>query len=148
MAAFHYSFQKVVDLKTSEKTQAEWILSSDLSVLHSEELSLKELEEAKKHWEDKLHEASHGGASLSELQMIQQYTEYLHTRIEAKLKDVRKAQIAVDKSRSKLADRMKDEKVWLKAKENAYERFRHDVQLKEQNELDELATARFMVTVP
>ena len=148
MAAFHYSFQKVVDLKKSEKTQAEWLLSSDLSVLHTEELSLKELEDAKRHWEEKLQEASHSGVSLSELQLIQQYTQYLQTRILDKLKDVKKAQIAVDRSRSKLADRMKDEKVWLKAKEHAFERFRHDVQLKEQNELDELATARFMVTVP
>jgi len=148
MAAFRYSFQKVVDLKTSEKTQAEWLLSSDLSVLHTEELSLKELEAAKHYWENKLQEASHSGVSLSELQLFQQYTEYLHTCILDKLKDVKKAQIAVDKSRSKLADRMKDEKVWLKAKEHAYERFRHDVQIKEQNELDELATARFMVTVP
>lgn len=40
---FHYTFQKVVDLKGNEKTQAEWMLSSALGELQAQEKSLDEL---------------------------------------------------------------------------------------------------------
>ncbi|MNF18848.1 hypothetical protein D3C80_2231970 [compost metagenome] len=59
---------------------------------------------------------------------------------------MRQAQKVVDQSRMMLSDKMKDEKVWLKAKDHAHERFQHALQLKEQNELDELASVRFMLS--
>ncbi|MFD0587584.1 flagellar export protein FliJ [Paenibacillus sp. GCM10027627] len=148
MASFHYSFQKVVDLKTSQKTQAEWHLSSAIGELAAEELTLQQLLETKGEWEEKLLGASAQAVPLSELQMIGQYVEYLQIRIESKMKDVAKAQKAVELSRSKLADKMKDEKVWLKAKDHALDRFRHALALKEQNELDEMATVRFIMPTP
>lgn len=148
MASFHYSFQKVVDLKASEKTQAEWLLSSALSVLTEVEQSLKQLLDTKGEWEQKLHEATQLGVPLADLQMIGHYLEHLQACIENKMKDMKQAERAVAQSRSKLADKMKDEKVWLKAKEHAFDRFRHALQLKEQNELDEMAAARFLMPTP
>lgn len=148
MASFRYSFQKVVDLKASEKTQAEWILSSAIGVLTSEEQSLAQLYAARFQWEEKLQEASQRAVSLSELQVIQQYLDYLLTCITSKMTDVKQAQKAVDHCRLKLSDKMKDEKVWLKAKDHALDRFRYALQLKEQNELDEMATVRFMIPTP
>ncbi|MCR2805012.1 flagellar export protein FliJ [Paenibacillus soyae] len=145
MASFNYSFQKIVDLKTSEKTQAEWLLSTALGALSDEEKSLEQLRETKHEWEQKLLEASEQGVPLSDLRMIGQYVEHLQSRIELKLKDVRLAERAVEQNRSKLADKMKDEKVWLKAKDHAFDRFKQALQLKEQNELDEMATVRFMM---
>ncbi len=148
MAAFQYSFQKIVDLKKSEKTQAEWLLSNDLSILQSEERSLIQLQEDSLRLGDMMQDAAVNGSSLAELQMLQQYAEHIQILIDKKLMDVQRAEQAVEKSRSNLADRLIDEKVWLKAKENAFERFNHEMQVKEQNELDELATVRFMVSVP
>ena len=148
MASFQYSFQKVVDLKTSEKTQAEWLLSTALSALSAEELSLQQLRETKLEWELKLQDASKLGVPLADLQMIGQYLDYIQSRIELKLKDVRQAERKVEQNRSKLADKMKDEKVWLKAKSHAFDRFKQALQLKEQNELDEMATVRFMMPTP
>ena len=148
MASFHYSFQKVVDLKTSQKTQQEWLLSSALGALSAEEKSLHELQETKLEWEERLQAASQRAVPLAELQIIGQYLDYLQTCIESKLLDVRKAERVVEQNRSKLADRMKDEKVWLKAKDHAMDRFRQALQLKEQNELDEMATVRFIMPTP
>lgn len=148
MAAFHYSFQKVVDLKTSQKTQAEWLLSSALGALSAEEKSLQELQETKLEWEERLQAASRHAVPLAELQIMGQYLEHLQTCIESKLLDVKKAERVVEQNRSKLADRMKDEKVWLKAKDHAMDRFRQALQLKEQNELDEMATVRFIMPTP
>ena len=148
MASFHYSFQKIVDLKTSEKTQAEWLLSTALSALSAEEQSLQQLRETKLEWELKLQDASKLGVPLADLQMIGQYLDYIQSRIELKLKDIRQAERKVEQIRSKLADKMKDEKVWLKAKDHAFDRFKQALQLKEQNELDEMATVRFMMPTP
>lgn len=148
MASFHYSFQKVVDLKTSQKTQAEWMLSNDLGKLTAEEQSLWQLMETKQEWEMKLQESSRQAVPLVDLQVIGQYLDHLQTCIDNKMKDVKQAQKAVDNSRSKLADKMKDEKVWLKAKDHALDRFRQALQLKEQYELDEMATVRFMLPTP
>ena len=43
MSKFRYAYQKIADLKTSEKTQAEWLLSSAVGKLHTEEDSLNRL---------------------------------------------------------------------------------------------------------
>lgn len=145
MASFHYSFQKIVDLKSSEKTQAEWVLSTALSALSDEEKSLQQLRESMLEWEQKLLEASEQGVPLSDLRLIGQYLDHLQSRIELKLKDVLQAERTVAQNRSKLADKMKDEKVWLKAKDHAFDRFKQALQLKEQNDLDEMATVRFMM---
>ncbi|OMF36807.1 flagellar export protein FliJ [Paenibacillus sp. FSL H8-0548] len=148
MSSFRYSFQRVVDLKSSEKTQAEWILSSAIGALTEEEISLEQLQLKKRDWEEKLISAASTAVPLSELQIIQQYLDYLVTCIASKMKDVLRAQKAVDQSRLKLSDKMKDEKVWLKAKDHARDRFQYALQIKEQNELDELASVRFMISTP
>lgn len=148
MASFHYSFQKVVDLKTSEKTQAEWLLSGALSKLTEVEQSLKQLMDTKHEWEQKLQDAARSGVPLADLQMLGDYLAHLQTCIENKMKDRKQAEREVDQSRSKLADKMKDEKVWLKAKDHAFDRFRQTLQLKEQNELDEMATTRYLMPTP
>lgn len=148
MASFRYSFQKVVDLKSSEKTQAEWTLSSAIGALAEEELSLGLLRAKQREWEGKLHEATRITVPLSELQVIQHYLDHLVACITSKLQDVLHAQKAVEQSRLKLSDKMKDEKVWLKAKDHARDRFQQAMQIKEQNELDELASVRFMIPTP
>ncbi|QAY65601.1 flagellar export protein FliJ [Paenibacillus protaetiae] len=148
MAAFRYSFQKIVDLKSSEKTQAEWLLSSALGELQSEELSLRQLQEEREVWERNVLENAQSSTSLAELQLIQQYIEFLDESIARKLAAVKRAQKSVELKRMRLSDTVKDEKVWLKAKDRALERFRYDMQLKEQNELDEFATVRYITSAP
>lgn len=148
MASFRYTFQRVVDLKGSEKTQAEWMLSSAVGVLTAEELSLEHLRVKQQEWESKLIEAASIAVPLSELQVIQQYLDHLVACISNKMKDVLHAQKAVEQSRLNLSDKMKDEKVWLKAKDHARDRFQYALQIKEQNELDEMASVRFMIPTP
>ncbi|WP_240941606.1 flagellar export protein FliJ [Paenibacillus sp. HB172176] len=140
---FQYSFQKVVDLKKSQKTQAEWLLSNALSLLSAQEASLNELQQAKADWEAKLQSASAEGVPLSEIVIIREYLDHVQACIEKKLLQVEHAQHAVEQSRSRLSDKMKDEKVWLKAKDNAFHTYRQEMSIKEQNELDEMATVRF-----
>jgi len=87
-----------------------------------------------------------GGASLAEIQMMQQYVEYLDAAIRKQQENVRRAREEKERRREHLADRMIDEKVWLKARERNFQHFRLMQQRSEQNELDEIASVRFVFT--
>ncbi|MBJ6363379.1 flagellar export protein FliJ [Paenibacillus sp. MAHUQ-46] len=147
MGKYRYPYQKIVDLKTSQKTQAEWMLSVAVGKLQLEEQSLEQLEEEKQHWADQLLEAAANLVVLSELRVMQQYMEHLEECIIRKSGDVKTAKMEVDRSKGYLTEKMMDEKVWLKAKENANGRFSQMILLKEQNELDEIASVRFKTAV-
>lgn len=144
MSKFRYAYQKIVDLKTSEKTQAEWLLSTAVGKLIKAEDSLDKLINERTSWSERLQDTSMNAVTLSELVVIQGYVEHLDNCIALKLDDVKQAGQEVDYRRSILSDKVKDEKVWQKSKEQVFDRFRAVMQVKEQNELDEIATARFM----
>ncbi|XEC97110.1 flagellar export protein FliJ [Paenibacillus tarimensis] len=145
MAQYQYPYQKIVDLKKSEKTQAEWELSAALSKLQTEAHDLEQLEKERASWQRKLHAASADIIPLSELQTVQTYLDYLDDCITKKNQAIRAARSDVELNQSRLSVKVKDEKVWLKAKEQAFHRFMHTMQRKEQNELDEIATVRYMI---
>ncbi|MFB9329699.1 flagellar export protein FliJ [Paenibacillus aurantiacus] len=144
MAKFKYAYQKIVDLKASEKSQAESVLSAAIGKLQAEEASLSELIAERSAWMDQLQDAASGGTSLAELLDMQRYVDYIDSRITHKQADIRKAQREVELSRSKLTEKMQDEKVWLKAKDKALHQYRAVMMLQEQNELDEIATVRYV----
>ncbi|HIW31569.1 MAG TPA: flagellar export protein FliJ [Candidatus Paenibacillus intestinavium] len=144
MAFFKYTFQKIVDLKSSEKTQAEWILSDALAELRAQQALLEQYLQEQKSWESKLEQSVLVAIPLSEVLIINQYIEYCAESIKLKKQDIMNAERKVFQKRQELASKMKEEKVWDKAKEHAFDKFKYETQLKEQNELDEMASIRFM----
>lgn len=142
---FHYAFQKIVDLKSNEKTQAEWMLSSAIGKLQAEEKSLNELYEMRDQMYHAQQEAASRCVPVAEIRNIQVYAEHLEECIERKRDDIRIAHVNVTKKQKVLSDKMLDEKVWLKARDKSQEKFRHESLLREQNELDEIATVRFAI---
>ncbi|MEF2965212.1 flagellar export protein FliJ [Paenibacillus sp. M1] len=140
---FRYVYQKVVDLKTNEKTQAEWMLSAAVGILQEEQLSLEQLLEERARTHAALQTEMENRAPMIKLQELQRYMDHLEDCITRKMGDVHRAELNVDSKKSVLNSKMKDEKVWLKAKEKAKEKFQHEMLLREQNELDEIATVRF-----
>ena len=84
-------------------------------------------------------------AAIAEIRNIQSYAQYLEQCIERKRNDIRLAHVNVTKKQEILSEKMLDEKVWLKARDKSHEKFRHESLLREQNELDELATVRFAI---
>lgn len=148
MASFKYGFQKIVDLKESEKTQAEWLLSDAIGKLNDEIEQLRLMKLQQQEWEQKLEQAVLEASPLADVITINQYIEYFTQKIKSKLKDIKRAEQKVELRRSELAHKMKEEKVWHKAKEHAFTKFQYDMLLKEQHELDEMATIRFMSPAP
>lgn len=140
---FHYVYQKVVDLKSNEKTQAEWMLSAAVGELQSEQRSLDQLLEEQARTATVLQSEMENRAPMIKLQELQRYMDFMEQAIARKLGDVRRAEINVEHKKTILNGKMRDEKVWLKAKEKAKDKFQHEMLLREQNELDEMATVRF-----
>lgn len=139
---FQYSFQKIVDLKNNEKTQAEWLLSEAIHRLQTEESSLEELLTLKQSIQERIAEASQS-ATISELQLYQDYIVFINEKIEQKHMDVRRAQIQVVDKQEHLTVKALDEKIWSKAREKAYTSFRAFSLKKEQDQIDEMASIRF-----
>ncbi|NMO96158.1 flagellar export protein FliJ [Paenibacillus lemnae] len=142
---FNYAFQKIVDLKGNEKAQAEWMLSAALGELQSEEKSLHELLFKREEIGSALQRAAQQSAPISEIRSLQSYVEYLDVCITKKENDIQSAHRNVHHKQERLQETMLDEKVWLKAKEKSSEKFRQESLLREQNELDEMATVRYAV---
>lgn len=140
---FQYSFQKVVDLKTNEKSQAEWLLSSAVGELQAEEQTLQQLVSERNRVMMTIQSTAGDCAPLSKIQEMQAYINHLDQCIARKNKDVQHAQQNVQSKQTFLTDKMLDEQVWLKAREKASVRFQQEMLLREQNELDEMASVRF-----
>lgn len=148
MKAFKYTFQKIVDLKESEKTQAEWMLSEAIAELNEQQKQLEHLENQEKVWQQKLEDSVLVPTTMQDVITIQHYIDFYIQAIVQKKLVIQKVKQKVDMRRQELASKMKEEKVWVKAKDNAYSQFKQAVQLKEQNELDEMASIRFIAPTP
>ena len=140
---FHYSFQKVVDLKGNEKTQAEWILSTALGELQAHENILNELLIQRSEVTLALHSSVEQKTSMIKIRELQDYVDYLDKSITRKHSDILLANQEVQQKQEHLSTKVLDEKVWLKAKDKAQTLFQQSMNLREQNELDEIATVRF-----
>lgn len=80
---------------------------------------------------------------MAKLREMQDYVDYLDKCIARKLSDISLAHIEVQSKQDQLSTKVLDEKVWLKAKDKAQTAFVQNMNLREQNELDEMATVRF-----
>lgn len=140
---FRYHFQKVVDLKSNEKTQAEWMLSTAIGKLQTEEEHLIQLLNDRSNLIGIIQSATENTASVNSLQEMQRYVHHLDECISRKNSDVKHAQVNVQRNQTFLNSKMVDEKVWLGARDKAKIKFQQEMLLREQNDLDEMATVRF-----
>lgn len=139
---FKYPLQKIVDLKGSEKSMAEWEYAAALGKLRTEEERFEELRRHREETMRRLAEQTLRPTPLAEIQRLQSEIEWLDQRMKHQRAEVRKAEELSALRQRKLADKMVDEKVWLKARDKAYEQFRSETLAREQNELDEMAIMR------
>ncbi|MGG4395390.1 flagellar export protein FliJ [Paenibacillus thiaminolyticus] len=143
MRGFQYALQKVLDLKTNEKKQAEWILSEAVGDLMTKESQLQQCTADLLHAREELQHQVDARASASSLQVWQQYIAYMESQVDLANERVSAAEANVQNKQGELSVRMTDEKVWTKAREKAEAQFNQRLAAWEQNELDELATVRY-----
>jgi flagellar FliJ protein len=143
MRRFKYAFQKIVDLKANEKTQAEWVLSEAIGKVREEESFMSVLCSEKDGLQEQLHTVSAGKTTISEIMMLQQFVDQVSNRIVLKNNDLQQAKRVVVTKQDVLAGKVLEEKIWSKAKDKAHQSFTATVLKKEQEQLDEMATNRF-----
>lgn len=143
MRAFHYSFQKVLDLKSNTKRQSEWYLAQAVGKLQAAEQSLHVLQQERQSSAESLQDIVGHSTSAQELQRIQQYQDYLDEQILIADSNVKSAEDHVKLQQHELEEKMKDEKVWTKAKEKAEAIYKQGIAVAEQYEMDEMATVRY-----
>jgi flagellar FliJ protein len=134
--------QKIVDLKGSEKSLAEWEYAAAMNRLREEEEKLGRIREERRHIEERIGQAAADRVTLSELMTLQSYLDVLNARIERQSENVAAAASRVREQQGKLAEKTVEEKVWLKAREKAREAYQYIWMVKQQNELDEIAAVR------
>lgn len=139
---FRYPLQKIVDLKGSEKSMAEWEYAASLGRLRSEEEQLDQLRQERGAYERELTERSSKPTALAELHLLQDYISFLDDRIRQQRQGVRAAEEHVQQRQVFLTDKMVDEKVWQNARSKSLQKYRQEALIREQNELDEIALRR------
>src|SRR6478752_6647978 len=110
---FNYPLQKIVDLKSSEKSMAEWEYASALGALRREEDKLAGLADERLEVERTLERMTLQPTPLTRIVELQQYIEVLDERIRLQSEDVRSAEREVEYRQGRLTGKMIDEKVWL-----------------------------------
>lgn len=90
-----------------------------------------------------LQSAAQQKTPMAKLREMQDYVDYLDKCIARKHSDISRAHVEVQNKQDHLSTKVLDEKVWLKAKDKAQTAFLQNMSLREQNELDEMATVRF-----
>ncbi|MFD2670102.1 flagellar export protein FliJ [Marinicrinis sediminis] len=139
---FRYPYQKIVDLKENETQQAQWMLSTSLHQLQSEETSLEQLYIQKRQVQEQILSHSASGSSISELQRLQDYLAFLEVRIQAQSDSVQHATERVHQHQRELQSRKINEQTWNKAREKAlYTHMKESIK-KEQAILDDLVSVR------
>lgn len=143
MRGFHYTFQKVLDLKTNTKKQSEWVLSQAIGHLQSEETRVASIQEERQQLADKLQNLCATCAPVKEIMALQEYIGYLDQELLNGFERVKRAEVQVQEKQAHLFECVSDEKLWLKAREKAQFAFQQEVLRAEQIEMDEMATVRY-----
>lgn len=143
MMRFRYPLQKIVDLKSNEKSQAEWILSQALAHLRLEEQSLEQLVANREMLANQINESAKGRISVVDLTNLQSYLEYMDTLIAQKNQNVLQAKREVVDKSIIVTNKSIDEKVWLKARKRSYDTFAKEQLRQEQYILDEMAAVGY-----
>ncbi|MEF3304816.1 flagellar export protein FliJ [Paenibacillus sp. GYB003] len=144
---FRYPLQKLLDLKTNEKEQAEWLLSEAIGELRQERQALSALSDEYGRASEELELASSRRTTISQIQLLELYMQSLDRQMRTKSKDVERAEANVAEKQQALTGKIMEEKVWTKAKEKAKLQFTAALLKKEQEELDEIALTRRVQTI-
>lgn len=143
MAKFHYSFQKILDLKENEKEfaqvqMAEAIKKQEESLRKSSEIyqKINEVENLKK-------QKQQDGVNIFELRMLEMYIDQLKEQLLSAEHELAQTENNVLRTQSHLRVKVQEEKTWLNLKNQKQSQFDEKVRLSEQSFFDEMATTRF-----
>jgi len=141
MAGFKFALEKVLLYKEQLEKEAK----SKLANLNAQKERLKErfasLKKDEFFQEQKLSQTPIN--EMGERWLIENYLKALRQDIQQTQKNMAMLDTQIEQARIELAQKAKDKKVMEKLKEKHLERYKKEEQLKEQRNLDEIASIRF-----
>lgn len=141
MAGFKFALEKVLQYKE----QLENEVKSKLANLNAQKERLKEryanLKNEELFQEQKLSQTP--VTEMGERWLIDTYIKAIRQDIQQTQKNIAMLDTQIEQTRLELAQKAKDKKVMEKLKEKHFERYKKEEQLKEQRNLDEIASIRF-----
>ncbi len=142
IARFQFPFQRILDVKENEKSQAQLEMAESLKVQVDLEHSLATLEQEVYSKRLRLEQRQLDGLSITDLLKEEEHIAYLERLLQQKKQQLNQIEEQLSEQKDTLASKVKEEKTWQSIKETRKEEFHRDMQILEQNELDDLTTVR------
>ena len=142
IARFQFPFQRILDVKENEKSQAQLEMAESLKVQVDLEHSLATLEQEVYSKRLRLEQRQLDGLSITDLLKEEEHIAYLERQLQQKKQQLNQIEEQLSEQKDTLASKVKEEKTWQSIKETRKEEFHRDMQILEQNELDDLTTVR------
>lgn len=142
MAVFRYKMKNVLDVKLKLEDQAKAAFSEAMAALNEEEEKLAALYKRLEWYEEEGRRMRRDSIEVNELRENTRAIDNLKDQIEAQKENVRRAQAVVDRARNELNTAMQERKIQEKLRDNAFEEFKHELNVAESKEVDELVSYR------
>ncbi len=139
-----FSLQSVLSYKESLVDLLERQLAQLLSTRSVVEAVLVSLQQERQRIHHRLIAERQGVLRLDRLRYYQSYLDWLGERIEAQERQLAQLDEEIEKKRGELVSRMQEKRVLEKLKEKAKERFMLELERREADLQDEMASARFV----
>jgi flagellar FliJ protein len=137
---YSFPYQKIVDLKSNQTSQAKWLFQSAMKLLKTEQEQLVEMIKEKEEIAERLSHLHETGSSVSELLIYQNYLFHIDSTINLQNNEVEKAESKVTTCRHDLTRYEAQEKVWHKLKEKRFRQYVVELNREEQKESDEISS--------
>ncbi len=140
MAKFIYRMQSILNIKEKMEEQAKMEFGQARIRLTEEEERLQRLYDRRKAYLAEGADLRQKVLDQLELQENEEALRYIKIAITEQKKEVRRAEIALEKAREKLREYMIERKTHEQLKESAFEQFKTDLGKEESKEVDELVS--------
>lgn len=144
MPVVPFSLQSVLSYKESLVDLLERQLAQLLSMHSAVEAVLVSLHQERQRIHHRLIAERQGILRLDRLRYYQSYLDWLGERIEAQERQLAQLDEEIEKKRGELVSRMQEKQMLEKLKEKAKERFMLELERREADLHDEMASARFV----
>ncbi|GAA0365061.1 flagellar export protein FliJ [Bacillus horti] len=143
MSTYHYPYQRILDVKSKEKENAQLQMAKAIQRQSQAEIRINELEQKIGQATDRVEQQYVAVTRVQDLQGIENYMSVLRKKLSFEKKEVEFAKKNVDKKQEVLREKLKEEKTWMVLREKKENEHLEGLKHIEQQELDEMASTSF-----
>lgn len=142
--SYHFSLQKILDLKEKEKEQLQSALSLSLKKLEDEKKQHQQLQQNMNEIEAQLVHTQQGKTNVAMLMNLHAYHQKLEKSVQLSQQRMVKAEKDVQRKLQQVVDKAKEEKTYQILKSREWKKFQYEQNRLEQNVLDEISNGIYV----